>query len=142
MTDNPINFGRQFKPPGMAGATLAPQNVSQVTEPDLPPGAEGSYYGGPLANPPPTPTPAPQSLQTLAAGGTNHQESWTNGQASPAAFPKQAPFSAIESDLPPGMEGTYAGGPLANPPKPSPTPNQNLLKKFSWSSAFDDKPAY
>lgn len=136
MDQNPISFSRQFKPPGMTGLTNSPANVEEV---DLPPGTEGTYFGGPLANPPrPSPTvpPGQQSLSMLAAGGNNHQEAWMSGQSSPTSLPQQAPFSATESDLPPGAEGTYYGGPLANPPKPTPTPNPQKLAHFSWSAQF------
>lgn len=146
MAYNPISFSRQLKPPGTAGATSSPMNVDEV---DLPPGAP-EYEGGPLANMPPRPkpSPTPPSLSTLAAGGNNHQEAWMAGQVSPTALPQQAPFSASEEDLPPGVGGgaTYYGGPLAVP-KPSPSPAPRSLNPdvahFSWASAFDKaEPAY
>lgn len=88
----------------------APIRTFGSTEEDSPPGTEGTYIRGPLANPKPSPSPAPRSL---------------------------------EQDVPPGAGGTYYGGPLANPPRPSPTPaprslDMGLLKRFSWSSAFDN----
>lgn len=148
MTDNSINFGRQFVPPGMTGQTSAPANVDEI---DLPPGA-APYPAGPLGSQPsppsPSPTPNQTSLTTLAAGGTNHQQAWMSGQPSPESFPKQAPFGATsEPDLPPGAGGTYYGGPLANPPKPAPTPPQSkfhpdVIRPFTWSSGFSEKPAY
>lgn len=133
-------------PRGLAGATTAPMSVADE---DLPPGAGGTYYQGPLANQPaptPTPSPNPNSLSVLAAGGTNHQEAWMSGQTSPQSFPKQAPFSSnSEPDMPPGSEGTYYGGPLANPtPKPTPAPKSlspDAIAHFGWGSAFE-QPGY
>lgn len=134
-----MGFQDAFNPRGLAATTSAPANVSAMPEQDLPPGAGGTYYGGPLANPAaPSPTPAPQSLTTLANGGQNHATAWMSGQPTPTTVAQQKPFSAAqEQDLPPGAEGSYYGGPLANPPRPSPTPNPDLLKRFSFSSSFN-----
>lgn len=133
---NPISFSRQFRPPGMTGLTAAPQNVDQ--EPDSPPGAP-DYVNGPLAMPRPTPRPPPTtSLTTLADGGFNHAQAWMSGSPAPQRAIEQQPFNAIDPDVPPGAPD-YASGPLANPPKPSPTPSMapDVLKRFSFSSAFD-----
>lgn len=90
------------------------------------------------------------SLGEMASGGFNHAQQWSNpNQTYPGQSPVMRPgltgiASAMsEADLPPGSEGTYAGGPLANPkPTATPTPptqsiDMDLLKRFSWSTAFD-----
>lgn len=94
-SDHTGEFGSGWKPPGTATASPSvAAGGKRVAEADSPPGAGGTYYEGPLANPP-RPTPSPRPTPTRVA--------------------------AAEPDLPPGTEGTYYGGPFANP-RPSPTP--------------------
>lgn len=124
------NHAEQWMNPGATSRFPGQSPLPQSSvEDDSPPGAP-AYANGPLANlPQPTPSPRP---------GTTS--------------------AAAESDLPPGVGGTYYGGPLANPPTaPTPPPQQRSLQKtasnfnvqlpsqnaypditprFSWSSAF------
>lgn len=132
-----MNFQDAFTSPGLgqrglAAQTAAPDNV----ESDLPPGAP-PYAAGPLANPRPSPSPAPQSLETLANGGFNHAQLWMSGQSS--APVQQQPFAApAEPDLPPGADGTYYGGPLAQP-KPTPSATPSAIKPFTWSAEVEHR---
>lgn len=97
------------------------------------------------------------TLAEMASGGYNHAQKWMNPQQT-SLYPGQSPnakqgtFGSIaEDDSPPGAPD-YAKGPLANlPPTPAPTPvpqqttaqaqpfqiDDNLLKRFTWSNAFN-----
>lgn len=123
--NDPISFSRQFRPMGLAGATSAPANADE----DSPPGA-GGYASGPLANPPPQPTPTPPTLSAMANGGENHATAWMNGGQAPVTFQQKFPTNL--SDMAGSMNG----------PAPAQPTNPQDVSHFAWASSFGQSPAY
>lgn len=71
--------------------------VAAANEPDLPPGAEGTYFQGPLANPKPGTSPAPRVAAAETdlppgANGTFYQGPLANPKPSPTPSPQIAGF--------------------------------------------------